>query len=224
MKYNYLSIPKIQSCSNYSLGTDKQLYLTHQWVRDYLSMQGLKFIHICKSVQHAGHYDMHPRWRHQMETFFALLALSAGNSPVTGEFPSQRPVALMFSLIDARINLWVNNREAGDLRRHRAHYNVNVMIISQSGFAVIKIDSFIKYLIIIKYLPLRFENHHPIIAHMCFIAPFNPNRSWWNIVYGPIPAQTRYTKIIAFTILSRPSELSMSININLPANDTTGIA
>ena len=27
-----------------------------------------------------------------METFSALLALCAGNSPVTGEFPSQRPV------------------------------------------------------------------------------------------------------------------------------------
>ena len=31
-------------------------------------------------------------WRHQMETFSALLDLCAGNSPVTGEFPSQRPV------------------------------------------------------------------------------------------------------------------------------------
>ena len=31
-------------------------------------------------------------WRHQMETFSGLLALCAGNSPVTGEFPSQRPV------------------------------------------------------------------------------------------------------------------------------------
>ena len=32
-------------------------------------------------------------WRHQMVTFSALLVLCAGNSPVTGEFPSQRPVA-----------------------------------------------------------------------------------------------------------------------------------
>ena len=31
-------------------------------------------------------------WRNQMETFSALLALCAGNSPVTGEFPAQRPV------------------------------------------------------------------------------------------------------------------------------------
>ena len=35
--------------------------------------------------------------------------------------------ALMFSLICASINGWVNNRGAGDLRRHRAHYNVIVM-------------------------------------------------------------------------------------------------
>ena len=31
-------------------------------------------------------------WRHQMETFSALLAICEGNSPVTGEFPAQRPV------------------------------------------------------------------------------------------------------------------------------------
>ena len=34
----------------------------------------------------------YPWWRHQMETLFALLALCVGNSLVTGEFPSQRPV------------------------------------------------------------------------------------------------------------------------------------
>ena len=33
----------------------------------------------------------------------------------------------MFTLICARINDWVNNRKAGDLRRHRGHYDVNVM-------------------------------------------------------------------------------------------------
>ena len=33
----------------------------------------------------------------------------------------------MFSLICVWINGWVNNREAGDLRRYRAHYDVIVM-------------------------------------------------------------------------------------------------
>ena len=35
-------------------------------------------------------------WRHQMETFSALLAFCVGNSPVTGEFPTQRPVTRSF--------------------------------------------------------------------------------------------------------------------------------
>ena len=39
----------------------------------------------------------------------------------------QRRGALMFSLICAGINGWVNNRKAGDLRRHRVHYDVTVM-------------------------------------------------------------------------------------------------
>ena len=37
-------------------------------------------------------------WRHQMEIFSALLALCVGNSPVTGEFPSWRPVARSFDV------------------------------------------------------------------------------------------------------------------------------
>ena len=36
--------------------------------------------------------------RHQMKTFFALLALCTGNSSVTGEFPSQRPVTRSFDV------------------------------------------------------------------------------------------------------------------------------
>ena len=69
------------------------------------------------------------RWRHQMKIFSALLAFCAGNSPVTGEFPhkSQWHGALMFSLIGAWMDDWVNNYEAGDLRRHRTHYDVTVM-------------------------------------------------------------------------------------------------
>ena len=82
-------------------------------------------------------YSNHPlssiltrTWRrHQMETFSALLAICAGNSPVPVNSPhkGQWRGALMFSLIYARINGWVITGEAGDLRRHHAHYNVIVM-------------------------------------------------------------------------------------------------
>ena len=69
-----------------------------------------------------------------METFSALLSLCAGNSPVPVNSPhkGQWRGALMFSLIWARINDWVNNREAGDLRRHLGHYDVNVMKFNEA--------------------------------------------------------------------------------------------
>ena len=56
-----------------------------------------------------------------------LLALCAGNLPVTGEFPSQRPVTRSFDVfLDLRLT---DNRDAGDLRHHRAHYYVTVMTL-----------------------------------------------------------------------------------------------
>ena len=80
-----------------------------------------------KALPHHYHFAW---WRHQMETFSALLALCAGNSPVPVNSPhkGQWRGALMFSLICAWIHDWVNNREAGDLRRHHGHYDVIVMV------------------------------------------------------------------------------------------------
>ena len=49
-------------------------------------------------------------------------------SPVNSLHKGQWRGALVFSLICDRINGWVNNREAGDLRRYRAHYDVIVMV------------------------------------------------------------------------------------------------
>ena len=70
-----------------------------------------------------------PRWRHQMETFSASLALYAGIHRLPVNFPpiGQWRGALKCSLICAWINGWVSNREADDSRRHRAHYDVTVM-------------------------------------------------------------------------------------------------
>ena len=62
-----------------------------------------------------------------METFSASLAFCAKNSPVSFPHKGQWQGALVFSLICAWTNSWVNNRDAGDLRRHRAHYEVTVM-------------------------------------------------------------------------------------------------
>ena len=70
-----------------------------------------------------------------------MMTSSNGNifrvtGPLCGEFPvpvnfphkGQWRGALMFSLICVWINDWVNNREAGDLRRHRGHYDVSVIL------------------------------------------------------------------------------------------------
>ena len=47
----------------------------------------------------------HSWWRHQMETFSPLLALCAGNSPVSVEFPAQRPVPRSFDVFcDLRLD------------------------------------------------------------------------------------------------------------------------
>ena len=70
-----------------------------------------------------------PWWRHQMEPFSALLALCVGNSPVTGEFPSHRPVTRGFGVFfDLCLYKRVSKQSRrGDLRRHLAHYDVTVM-------------------------------------------------------------------------------------------------
>ena len=75
-----------------------------------------------------------PWWRQQMETFSALLAICAENSPHKGQWRG----ALMFSLICVLINGWVNNRQAGDLRRYRAHYDASVMAMFYAESSWIK--------------------------------------------------------------------------------------
>ena len=68
-------------------------------------------------------------WRHKMECFPRYWPFVRGihRSPVNSLHKGQWRGALMFSLICAWIIGWVNNRKAGDLRRHRAHYDVTVM-------------------------------------------------------------------------------------------------
>ena len=53
-------------------------------------------------------------WCHQVETFSALLAVCAGNSPVTGEFPAQRPVTRSFDVFfDLQLNKQLSRKSWG---------------------------------------------------------------------------------------------------------------
>ena len=65
------------------------------------------------------------KWKHfpRYWPFVRGIHRSLVNSPHKGQWRG----GLMFSLICVWINGWVNNREAGDLRRYRAHYDVTIM-------------------------------------------------------------------------------------------------
>ena len=59
-------------------------------------------------------FKFHSWWRHQMETFPALLAIYAGNSLVAGEFPTQRPVTRSFDVFfDPRLNKRLSKQSWG---------------------------------------------------------------------------------------------------------------
>ena len=70
-------------------------------------------------------YDDVIKWKHfpRYWPFLRGIHRSPVNSPRKGQWRG----ALMFSLICVWINSWINNCEAGDLRRYRAHYHVIVM-------------------------------------------------------------------------------------------------
>ena len=50
-------------------------------------------------------------WHHQMESFSMLQTLCEGNSPVTSDFPSQRPVMRSFDVFfDLRLSKWLSEQ------------------------------------------------------------------------------------------------------------------
>ena len=67
------------------------------------------------------------KWKHlpRYWPFVRGIHRSPVNSPHKGQWRG----ALLFSLICNWINSWIKNREAGDLRRHRAHYDIIVMFL-----------------------------------------------------------------------------------------------
>ena len=74
-------------------------------------------------------------WRHQVDTFFLRywpFVRGIHRSPVNSPHKGQWRWALMFSLICSWTNCWENNRNADDLGRHCANYDVNVMSLDFS--------------------------------------------------------------------------------------------
>ena len=79
----------------------------------------------------SGSHDDVIKWKHfpRYWPFVRGIHRSPVNSPHKGQWRG----ALMFSLICVWINGWVNNREAGRLRRNRTHYDVTVMLNQGQG-------------------------------------------------------------------------------------------
>ena len=96
----------------------------------YQSMQILIINHTqwnhCPILLQCCDHDDVIKWKHfpRYWPFVRGIHRSPVNSPHKGQWRG----VLMFSLICVWINDWVNSREAGDLRRYRAHYDVIVMI------------------------------------------------------------------------------------------------
>ena len=83
-----------------------------------------------------GNHDDVIKWKHfpRYWPFVRGIHRSPVNSPHKGQWRG----ALMLILICVRINGWVNNREAGDLRRYRAHYDVIEMYASDVAFVTLR--------------------------------------------------------------------------------------
>ena len=73
------------------------------WLGAYKEWSLLVKLDFCKTL-----------WCHQMETFSALLAICVGNSLVSGEFPTQRPVTWSFDVFfDLRLNKRLSKQSWG---------------------------------------------------------------------------------------------------------------
>ena len=93
-------------------------------------------------------------------------------SPVNSSHKGQWCGALMFSLICAWINGWVNNRQAGDMRRNRVHYDVTVMSNKTRSYLMSSVRLYYRY------VPCILHIHYKHHAHGF---RFFVNRHWPNL-------------------------------------------
>ena len=101
------------------VGVHSQISLTLKWFKQCTWLFRYQFCQILWYMMTSSNGDILSVTGH--------LCGGIHRSPVNSPLKNYWRGALMFSLICAWINGWVYNREAGDLRRHRAHYDVTVM-------------------------------------------------------------------------------------------------
>ena len=121
-------LDKKKKCSPCSPATTEDLHVKYQTCADGVPGK-MKDVYFCPRAWRGGavpsFHDDVIKWKHFpcYWSFVRGIRRSPVNSPHKGQWRG----TLMFSLIYAWTNSWANNRDAGDLRRHRAHYDVTVM-------------------------------------------------------------------------------------------------
>ena len=98
-----------------------------QYIQWNMYMFGCGLLGCCHSLWWLRVQDVVIKWKHFPRHWPFVRGIH--RSPVNSLHTGQWRGAMMFSLICVWINGWVNDREAGDLRRHRANYDVIVMTI-----------------------------------------------------------------------------------------------
>ena len=79
-----------------------------------------------------------------MEHFPRYFVWGIQRSPVNSPHKGQWRGTLMFSFIYASVNSWANNRDVGYLRRHRAHYDIIVMMNQMAVFKMAAMQDYRK--------------------------------------------------------------------------------
>ena len=120
--YRSVSLDGSKYTESYVKSVVKSLLTYWQVISEELNSQESVYL----SFNNSTPQRVWTRWRYQMETFSALLALCARNHRRIFLTNASDAELLMFSLSCAWIIGWVNNREDGDLRCHLAHYDVIV--------------------------------------------------------------------------------------------------
>ena len=126
LKYGDFKMGQIVTC--YIKRSNKpgqtHLYLNNNQILQH-GKETFVYSHYLNVITVESHHDDVIKWNHFPRYWPFVRGIH--RSPVNSPHKRQWRGALMFSLICAWINSWVNNREAGDLRRHRAHHDVIVM-------------------------------------------------------------------------------------------------
>ena len=157
-----------------------------------------------------------PWWRHQMEAFSALLALCERNPPVTGGFsPTKASHAKLWCFLwstPEKKPVEQANRYAGDLRRHRTHYDVTVTRMAEALVIIpqtVNLEAYSHnlYNIFKLYNSFNFHFNYPIKFWYAVLP------SWHAQIYGLAGSvfyfRAHYSDVIVGAIASQITSLTI---------------